>query len=345
MNLDLSGKTALVSGGARGIGAAISRALGAAGAKVVINFNKSGEKAEKIRDELRTNGFEAEIFQADVSEPAQVEKLFQFIRSSAGHLDILVNNAGVIRDTLLLTMSVVDWEKVHDVNLTGAFLMTRMAAELMVPRHSGKIINIASVSGIRGGRGQTNYASAKGGLISFTRACAVELASKGVQVNAVLPGFIETEMTVRTMRRAGEAILDRIPAHRFGRPARCSQPCRLPGFRNVGICYGAGDTCGWRFERLMILQGIDIVAVSKIKKIMLARPEFASEIFSNSEREYCFCRPDPYIHLAGQVRGQRGLPESARHGTVRDRHRWSAARNRSHARQVGQTCAFAQWLD
>lgn len=218
MNLDLCGKIALVSGGARGIGAAISRALGAAGAKVVINFNKSGEKAEKVRDELRTNGFEAEIFQADVSDPAQVEKLFEFVRSSAGQLDILVNNAGVIRDTLLLTMSVVDWEKVHDVNLTGAFLMTRMAAELMVPRHRGKIINIASVSGIRGGRGQTNYASAKGGLISFTRACAVELASKGVQVNAVLPGFIETEMTVRTMRRAGEAILDRIPAHRFGNP-------------------------------------------------------------------------------------------------------------------------------
>ncbi|MGC9966599.1 MAG: SDR family NAD(P)-dependent oxidoreductase [Syntrophobacteraceae bacterium] len=218
MNLDLSGKTALVSGGARGIGAAISRGLCAAGAKVVINFNRSGEKAEKIRDELRSEGFEAEIFQADVSEPAQVDRLFEFIKSSAGQLDILVNNAGVIRDTLLLTMSVGDWEKVHDVNLTGAFLMTRAAAELMVPRHSGKIVNIASVSGIRGGRGQTNYASAKGGLIAFTRACAVELAPKGIQVNAVLPGFIETEMTVRAMRRAGEAILDRIPAHRFGSP-------------------------------------------------------------------------------------------------------------------------------
>jgi 3-oxoacyl-[acyl-carrier protein] reductase len=218
MNLDLSGRTALVSGGARGIGAAISRALGSAGAKVFINFNKSGEKAEKIRDELRSDGLDAEIFQADVSEPAQVEMLFQFIRKSAGQLDILVNNAGVIRDTLLLTMSVGDWEKVHNVNLTGAFLMTRMAAELMVPRHSGKIINIASVSGIRGGRGQTNYASAKGGLIAFTRACAVELAPKGVQVNAVLPGFIETEMSVRAMRRAGETILDRIPAHRLGAP-------------------------------------------------------------------------------------------------------------------------------
>jgi 3-oxoacyl-[acyl-carrier protein] reductase len=218
MNLDLSGKTALVSGGARGIGAAISRALGAAGARVVINFNKSGEKAEKVRDELRSDGFEAEIFQADVSEPAQVEKLFEFVKGCAGQLDILVNNAGVIRDTLLLTMSTGDWKKVHDVNLTGAFLMTRMAAELMVPKHRGKIVNIASVSGIRGGRGQTNYASAKGGLIAFTRACAVELAPKGIQVNAVLPGFIETEMSTRAMRRAGETILERIPAHRFGSP-------------------------------------------------------------------------------------------------------------------------------
>jgi 3-oxoacyl-[acyl-carrier protein] reductase len=218
MKLDLSGKTALVSGGARGIGAFISRTLGTAGARVVINFNKSGEKAEKIRDELRSLGFESEIFQADVSEPAQVERLFRFIGKSAGQLDILVNNAGVIHDTLLLTMSVEDWQKVHDVNLTGAFLMTRMAAELMVPKHCGKIINIASVAAIRGGRGQTNYASAKGGLVSFTRACAIELAPKGIQVNAVLPGFIETEMTARTRRRAGEVILDRIPAQRFGTP-------------------------------------------------------------------------------------------------------------------------------
>jgi 3-oxoacyl-[acyl-carrier protein] reductase len=218
MKLDLSGKTALVTGGARGIGASISRTLGTAGVKVVINYNKSGDRAEKLRDELCSEGFESQIFQADVSEPAQVDRLFQFIRSYSGHLDILVNNAGVIRDTLLLTMSVADWDKVHDVNLRGVFLTTRMAAELMVPRHCGKMINIASVSGIRSGRGQTNYASAKGGLISFSRACAIELAPKGIQVNAVLPGFIETEMSVRARRRAGESVLDRIPAQRFGKP-------------------------------------------------------------------------------------------------------------------------------
>ncbi|MGA2402683.1 MAG: SDR family NAD(P)-dependent oxidoreductase, partial [Syntrophobacteraceae bacterium] len=182
IKLKLSGKTALVTGGARGIGEAVSRTLAAAGAKVVINFNKSGEKAEKLRDEFHSEGFESEIFQADVSEPAQVDRLFQFIRSFSGQLDILVNNAGVTRDGLLLAMNVADWDAVHDVNLKGAFLTTRMSAELMVPKHCGKIVNIASVSAMRSGRGQTNYASSKGGLVSFTRACAIELAPKGIQV-------------------------------------------------------------------------------------------------------------------------------------------------------------------
>ncbi len=218
MKLSLSGKTALVTGGARGIGESISRILCTAGARVVINFNKSGDKAERLRDEIRSEGFEAEIFGADVSDPAQVEQLAGFVRSGLGQLDILVNNAGVIRDSLLLTMDVADWEEVHAVNLRGAFLATRMAAELMVPKHCGKIINIASLSGILGGRGQTNYASSKGGLISFTRACAVELGPKGIQVNAILPGMIETEMSARARQRAGKAFLDRVPAHRFGNP-------------------------------------------------------------------------------------------------------------------------------
>lgn len=218
MKLDLTGKTALVTGGARGIGAAISRVLASAGARVIINCNKSAEAAGKLRDELCSEGFEVDIIQADVSDPAQVETLSRDIRKNFPNLDILVNNAGIVKDTLLLTMDLSDWEKVHDVNLRGAFLMTRMAAELMVRQHHGKIVNIASVSGIRGGRGQTNYASAKGGLISFTRACAVELAPKSIQVNAVLPGMIETEMSTRARKRAGEVLLERIPAQRYGSP-------------------------------------------------------------------------------------------------------------------------------
>ncbi|MFZ2446402.1 MAG: SDR family NAD(P)-dependent oxidoreductase [Syntrophobacteraceae bacterium] len=216
MKLDLSGKTALVTGGARGIGEAVSRTLASAGATVLVNFNRSGDQAVKLREELRSRGNGCELFQADISDPAQVESLFRRIGQEYGGLDILVNNAGITRDTLLLTMKLSDWESVQQVNLRGAFLTTRMAAEFMVPRHGGKIINIASVAANAGGRGQTNYAASKGGLVAFTRACAVELAPKGILVNAVLPGVIETQMSSRMRKRAGDILLGRIPLQRFG---------------------------------------------------------------------------------------------------------------------------------
>jgi 3-oxoacyl-[acyl-carrier protein] reductase len=141
------------------------------------------------------------------------------VHKKYGRLDILVNNAGIIKDMLLLGMEISDWDKVISVNLRGAFLCTRRAAEMMMANHSGKIINLASVSAIRGGRGQTNYASAKGGIISFTRACAVELSGKGIQINAVLPGMIVTDMSSRVRKRAGDTILEQIPAGKFGAPA------------------------------------------------------------------------------------------------------------------------------
>ncbi len=218
MQMNLSGKTALVTGGARGIGEAISRALASAGATVLINFNKSSDKARSLMEEFRSRGTGCEIFQADISKPDQIESLFIRIRQSCDRLDILVNNAGIVRDKLLLSMELSDWEAVQHVNLRGAFLLTRMAAELMVPRHSGKIINVASTAALQSSRGQTNYAASKGGLVSFTRACATELARKGIQVNAVLPGMIETEMSARARRLAGEALINRIPAQRIGSP-------------------------------------------------------------------------------------------------------------------------------
>ena len=218
MKLDLTGKVALVTGGSRGIGRACSLLLALAGARVVVNYQKSREKAEDVLREIAEGGGEAHLFQADVANPEQIEALFRYIRETFGRLDILVNNAGLIKDNLLLTMGLSDWEKVHDVSLKGAFLTTRRAAEMMLPNHAGKIINMASVSAIRGGRGQTNYASAKGGLIAFTRACAVELAGKGIQVNAVLPGVIMTDMTQRIRKRAGEMLLKNIPSERFGEP-------------------------------------------------------------------------------------------------------------------------------
>lgn len=218
MELDLTGKITLVTGGSRGIGRETSLLLSRAGAKVIINYNKSKEKAEELMEEISRNGLEADIFQADISKPDEVKALFEFIRKKYERLDILVNNAGIIKDNLLLSMELSDWDTVHDVNLRGAFLCTRAAAEMMMTNHSGKIINISSIGAIKGGRGQTNYASAKGGLISFTRACAVELAGKGIQVNAILPGMILTEMSTRVRKRAGEKILEKIPAAKFGEP-------------------------------------------------------------------------------------------------------------------------------
>ena len=218
MNINLSGKIALVTGGSRGIGRDICLLLSEAGAKVIINYNKSKEKADEVREQISRLGTEADVYKADIANPDEVKSLFEYIRKKYNRLDILVNNAGIIKDNLLLAMELSEWDRVHDVNLRGAFLCTRYAAEMMMTNHSGRIINISSIGAIKGGRGQTNYASAKGGLISFTRACAVELAGKGIQVNAVLPGMIETEMSIRVRKRVGEKILEQIPLNRFGKP-------------------------------------------------------------------------------------------------------------------------------
>jgi len=219
MQLDLKDKVALVTGGSRGIGRECCLRLARSGAGVIVNYNKSGEKAEEVLAEIARHGSEAHTFRADISQPAEVEALFSFVREKFESLDILVNNAGIIKDNLLLSMKLSDWDKVHEVNLRGAFLCTKWAAEMMMLNHRGKIINIASVAALRVGVGQVNYASAKGGLVSFTRACAAELSGKGIQVNAVLPGFILTDMSKRVRKRGGEIILKQIPAGRFGTAA------------------------------------------------------------------------------------------------------------------------------
>ncbi|MBC8412582.1 MAG: 3-oxoacyl-[acyl-carrier-protein] reductase [Nitrospira sp.] len=218
MHIDLSGKTALVTGGSRGIGRAACVALASAGAKVIINYNKSEEKALALKDQITALGAEADIFKADVSDPDQVQALFNHVQQKHKVLDIIVNNAGIIKDNLLLSMRLSDWDKVLDTNLRSAFLCTQQAAEMMMPRQAGKIINISSIIALRNTRGQANYAASKGGLAAFTRACAVELSPRGIQVNAVMPGMISTDMTVRARKRASEEILERIPAGRFGEP-------------------------------------------------------------------------------------------------------------------------------
>lgn len=219
ITIDLTGKVALVTGGAKGIGRDCCLSLSKAGAHVIINFSRSAGDAETLLAEILEAGGKAEIFQADISVPDKVQTLFDHIRNRHDRLDILVNNAGIIRDKLLLMMDLADWDKVHDINLRAAFLCTRLAAEMMMKNHDGRIINISSIGAVRCSRGQTNYASSKGGLISFTRACAVELSGKGIQVNAVLPGMIVTKMSSRVRKLAGEELLKAIPAGRFGEPS------------------------------------------------------------------------------------------------------------------------------
>jgi 3-oxoacyl-[acyl-carrier protein] reductase len=186
---------------------------------VAVNYAKSGEKAEALVEEIAAGGGSAEALKADVSEPEEVEGLFGSISERHGRLDILVNNAGIIKDNLLAGMSLKEWDRVMAVNLRSAFLCSRAAVELMMREHSGTIVNVAATSAVVGGRGQTNYAASKGGLLSFTRAAAVELGGKGIRVNAVLPGMVVTDMSSRVRKRAGEELLKRTPLGRFGEPA------------------------------------------------------------------------------------------------------------------------------
>lgn len=218
MKIDLSGKIALVTGGGRGIGRACCAALAGAGAAVAVNYSRSAEAAEEIRAEIEAAGGRALAYQADVSSFEEVAAMFERVKADFGTLDVLVNNAGVIHDTLLLTMKPDGWRKVLGVSLDGAYHCTKAAGEIMLRKRSGKVISISSVAGVAGGGGQANYASAKAGVIAFMRACAAEMGKRGIQFNAVLPGMIVTDMSARARERAGEAILERIPAGRFGEP-------------------------------------------------------------------------------------------------------------------------------
>ena len=218
MHIDLQGKVALVTGASRGIGRAIATTLAESGATVIINYKSNAVAADEVARAISAAGGTAQAMQADVSDPAQIEQLFKQIVAEHGKLDILVNNAGITRDTLLLRMKEEDFDAVIDTNLRGVFLCTKAALRPMTKARGGRIINITSVVGLMGNAGQSNYAAAKAGLLGFTKSVAREMASRNITVNAVAPGYIETELTGVLGEDVRAAILENVPLGRLGQP-------------------------------------------------------------------------------------------------------------------------------
>ncbi len=214
--MKLNEKVAIVTGSSGGIGRAIAQALASEGAFVLCHYGRNRERADTLVGDIAAAGGRAEPFQADIKDFAQVEGMAQAVIEKHGRIDILVNNAGINRDELIMTMSPEDWKEVLETNLTGAFYCIKAVAQQMTFQKSGRIINISSVAGDRGGRGQSNYAASKGGLNAFTRSAAVELARKKITVNAVAPGVIETDMSQEVLRRAKELVMNHIPLKRLG---------------------------------------------------------------------------------------------------------------------------------
>ncbi|RMF53084.1 MAG: 3-oxoacyl-[acyl-carrier-protein] reductase [Chloroflexota bacterium] len=215
---NLAGRVAVVTGASRGIGRAIALELARRGAAVVINYNRSAEAAEQVVAAIQSAGGRALAVQADVSQAAQAEALIRAAQTQFGKLDILVNNAGVTRDGLLLSMKEEDWDSVLTTNLKSAWSCSKAAVRGMIRQRSGRIVNITSVVGISGQAGQTNYSASKAGLIGFTKALAREVASRGITVNAVAPGFITTDMTANLSAELMAEIRERIPLARYGTP-------------------------------------------------------------------------------------------------------------------------------
>ncbi|MEH7382489.1 3-oxoacyl-[acyl-carrier-protein] reductase [Bacillus sp. JJ1533] len=212
----LNGKVALVTGASRGIGRTIAIELAKAGAKVAVNYSGSEQKANEVVDEIKALGQEAFAIQANVSDADSVTNMVKEVISTFGSLDILVNNAGITRDNLLMRMKEEEWDDVININLKGVFLCTKAVTRQMMKQRSGKIINIASIVGVSGNPGQANYVAAKAGVIGLTKTTAKELASRNINVNAVAPGFITTEMTDQLPEDIKNDMLKLIPLSRFG---------------------------------------------------------------------------------------------------------------------------------
>jgi 3-oxoacyl-[acyl-carrier protein] reductase len=218
MQLSFKDKVALVTGASRGIGRAIASTLAAAGATTMINYKGNQAAAAEVVRAIEDAEGQAFAIQADISKPDEVERLFKAVLERYGKLDILVNNAGITRDTLLLRMKEDDFDAVIETNLRGVYLCTKAALRPMTKARGGRIINITSVVGLMGNAGQSNYAAAKAGIVGFTKSAAREMASRNITVNAVAPGYIETELTGVLSDQIRSAILEHIPLGRMGTP-------------------------------------------------------------------------------------------------------------------------------
>lgn len=213
-----SARAALVTGSSRGLGRAIALELGRRGYRVAVHYVHGEAPARETAEAIRAVGGEAEAFAADVADPGACQQLVKDVTAAFGSLEVLVNNAGITRDTLALRMKPEDWQSVIDTNLSAAFHLSKAALRGMLRGNAGRIVNISSIVGIRGNVGQANYVAAKAGLIGLTKALAREYGGRGVTVNAVAPGFIESDMTDRLPEELKRAYLAEIPAGRFGRP-------------------------------------------------------------------------------------------------------------------------------
>ncbi len=216
--MKLQGKAALVTGASRGIGREIALELARQGANVAVNYSGSEARALEVVAEIQSLGREAFAVQCDVANSESVTDMVKRTIEQFGKLDILVNNAGITRDNLLMRMKDDEWDSVINTNLKGVFLCTKAVTRQMMKQRSGRIINIASIVGVSGNAGQANYVAAKAGVIGLTKTAAKELASRGITVNAVAPGFITTDMTDKLTSEVKEAMLTQIPLARFGEP-------------------------------------------------------------------------------------------------------------------------------
>jgi 3-oxoacyl-[acyl-carrier protein] reductase len=218
LSTDLSGKVALVTGASRGIGRAIAVNLAARGAAVALNYRGSQTAAESALADIEAAGGSGILVQGDVGEAAAVDDVVKRTIDQLGRVDVLVNNAGITRDGLLVRMSEEDWDAVITTNLKSTFLMTKAVVRGMLRQRSGRIVNITSISGVMGNAGQSNYAASKAGIIGFTRSTAREVASRGITVNAIAPGYIETDIWSETSAEAKQAILGMVPLGTSGQP-------------------------------------------------------------------------------------------------------------------------------